>query len=192
MARILISLMAWPFLAVGKVVRCDREVLLASRCRAYPPDTPLAAPAMVAAISDSGTEVIQPSMIASDLDAYGRATLEDEQVSRATTTLARVAAKEWYGAGHIACSGKRARRISGLFARLTTTGVATAGKLPIPACWTLLPDHIQVSLLDLPAGSHRIVVRDESGDREMAQVQVEPGRLLVVPVRSFAIDQPVR
>ena len=159
---------------------------------AYPPDAPLAAPASVVALASDGSEVVQTGMIASDLDAYGRATLEDEQVSRATATLARVAAKQVAAQSISNAVEKEHGALAGFFARLTTTGVATASEVADTRCWTLLPDHIQVSLLDLPAGMHQILLRDESGDRQIADVNVQPGRLLVVPARSFALNQKVR
>ena len=71
------------------------------------------------------------------------------------------------------------------------TTVGTITEIADTRCWTLLPGHIELGLLDLPAGEHELTLLTADGRQAaLGTVTVTPGRLLVIPARSLT-DPPL-
>jgi hypothetical protein len=50
---------------------------------------------------------------------------------------------------------------------------------------SLLPDRVEAIILDLPPGAHSLSLQSGGVVAELGDVQVEPGVLTLVPVRTF-------
>jgi hypothetical protein len=129
--------------------------------------------------------------VLTDLDAYARATLKDDQPSVLAKTMIRTAAKQ----AAVAVSSHQveknnknkdgASQLLGLAVNLIGSTAMTLSEVADTRAWTTLPDHITGTLLDLPAGRYALTIETVLGPVECGGVLVEPGRVVVVPVRTF-------
>ena len=150
----------------------------------HAPDSPLAGPATITAGGRSRT-----GETVCDLDAYARSELKDHQPGVLLKTLIRVAAKQTLvalGAGTV----QRNNESSG--GELLSFGINLIGSALMTAtesadlrAWNTLPDHVEASLIDLPAGTHPVSISSFSGTQDLGTIRIEPGRLTLVSVRSM-------
>ncbi|MBA3936527.1 MAG: hypothetical protein H0X38_03620 [Planctomycetes bacterium] len=153
------------------------------------PDRVNPPPAAIRAIpAAGGSETIRTLEVVSDLDAYARATLKDEQPKLLVKTLIRAAAKQ-VAAGTV--THELTKRNDGLGEllgaglNLLTSAAATLSEVADTRSWSTLPDHIEARLLDLPAGSYALRLETTYGTVDLGTVKVPAGRLVVVPVRTY-------
>jgi hypothetical protein len=158
-------------------------------------DVPILPPGSVRAKpADGGSEVVQRLEVLSDLDAFARATLKDDQPGVLAKTMIRAAAKQ--AAVAVAShevekrTNNQTGQLLGFAVNLLGSTAATLSEVADTRAWTTLPDHINGTLLDLPAGRYAIVIDTVAGPVECGGVSVEPGRIVVVPVRTF--PEPLR
>lgn len=179
---------SWPVLPIpGEVVqKClapGGAAVIGFELPAHAPDTPLGIPASVTAGG-----VTHASEVVCDLDAYARATLKDDQPHVLLKTLLRVAAKQTLvalGAGAAHKQDGDSAQLLSFAINLVGSAIATATESADLRAWLTLPDHIEASLIDLPAGRHPVSISSSDGTRELGTVLVSPGRLTVVPIRTF-------
>jgi hypothetical protein len=131
-----------------------------------------------------GSEISRELEVVSDLDAYARATLKDEQPRLLVKTLIRATSKQVAG-GLLAHEAERRNELLGLAVNLLASTAATLSEVADTRAWTTLPDHIEATLVDLPAGSYSLAIDDRYGAINLGRVTVPEGRLVVVPVRTF-------
>ncbi len=149
----------------------------------HAPDSPWGIPATVTAGGISTA-----SEVVCDLDAYARSTLKDDQPHVLLKTLIRVAAKQTLvalGASAAHQGNNESAEILSFAINLVGSAVATATESADLRAWLTLPDHVEASLIDLPAGTHSVSIATANGPRDLGTVQVTPGRLTVVTIRSF-------
>lgn len=158
-------------------------------------DRPIAPPAVVRARPvGGGSEVTRGMEVLSDLDAFARATLKDEQPGVLAKTLIRATLKQ-VAAGQAAHEVEQeARRhheneatvqVLGLLTNLVGSTAATFSEVADTRAWTTLPDHIDGALLDLAPGHYALTLDTAYGPIECGGVTVEADRLVVVPIRTF-------
>ena len=149
----------------------------------HAPDLPIAQPAQLVVASEQ-SEIAIPLEVLSDLDAYARATLKDEQPAILIRTLLRTAAKQLIAAS----AANEAKKESPLWGALVGLGgslLMTASEVADLRGSLVLPNTIQGCLVDLPAGSHQLVL-EQAGQRILlGQVDIVPDELVILPVRSF-------
>ena len=149
----------------------------------HAPDTMLTSPASVTvgAVTGSG-EVL------CDLDAYARSTLKDAQPHVLLKTLLRVAVKQGAVAAGAYAAREQHNESSELLAfgiNLVGSALATATESADLRAWLTLPDHVEGTLIDVPAGAYPVTVTTPDGVQNIGTVQVTPGRVTLVPVRTF-------
>ena len=150
------------------------------------PDRPIAPPATARAKPTAGgSEITRTLEVVADLDAYARAALKDDQPELVAKTLIRAAAKQ-VAAGALSHEAKkRGGDLLGLAGNLVTSTAATLSEIADTRAWTMLPDHIEATLIDLPAGTYTLDLDTRSASLALGTVTVSAGRLVVVPVRTF-------
>ncbi len=134
-----------------------------------------------------------PLEVVSDLDAYARATLKDDQPKLLAKTIIRVVAKQVV-AGEASVQAKHAvggpaGQFVGAVVDLVGSGAATLSEIADIRAWTTLPNHIDATLIDLPAGTYNIELAREGASRPLGPVRIHPGQLVILPTRSF--PQPI-
>jgi hypothetical protein len=160
----------------------------------HPHDAPIDPPAMLDVQSSAGGEpFVRPLEVVSDLDAYARATLKDEQPALLTKTLIRAAAKQ--AAAAVAArtmqnQGGSAGQLLGFAVGLVGSTAATLSEVADTRSWTTLPDHIEACLVDVPVGTYSLHLDASYGTFAIGSVTVPAGRLVIVPVRSFPRPLP--
>ncbi len=173
-------------------------------------DKPIAQPATVRAKpAMGGAEVSRGMEVLSDLDAFARATLKDEQPGVLAKTMIRAVAKQ-VAAGALSHEAEQAARqkktgdakkdkenedtakLVGLVTNLFTSTAATLSEVADTRAWTTLPDHIEGALIDLPPGNYTLVLDTAYGPVECGGVTVQADRLVVVPIRTFPEPLPPR
>jgi hypothetical protein len=143
-----------------------------------------------------GSEVTRNLEVLSDLDAFARATLKDDQPRILAKTMIRAAAKQASVAvaAHEVEQRNRgadgAQQLLGMAVNLLGSTVATLSEVADTRGWTTLPDHIEGVLLDLPAGRYSLTLDTAYGPVECGGVSVEAERLVVVPIRTFPEPLP--
>ncbi|MFW5845315.1 MAG: hypothetical protein ACOCXJ_03725 [Planctomycetota bacterium] len=147
----------------------------------HPQDRPIPPPARV--LVDGGPA--RALQVVSDIDAYARATLKDAQPRLVTRILARTVVKQ----AAVAAAAEEVRKQHGAgWAALTqfvgSTGMTWSEVADLRA-WFLLPDHITATVIDVPAGRHRIRLEGPAGSCDLGSVSVPAGGLVVVPLRSM-------
>ena len=158
-----------------------------------PPGTVRARPA--GSTSNVG-DFAKPLEVLTDLDAYARATLKDDQPGVLAKTMIRTAAKQTAVAvaSHQVEKQNKDKdgvgQLLGLAVNLIGSAAMTFSEVADTRAWTTLPDHISGTLLDLPAGRYTLTIDTVLGPVECGGVIVEPGRVVVVPVRTF--PEPLR
>ena len=152
-------------------------------------DAPIYEPGTVSVSSSNGEINVQSQTeVVSDIDAYARATLKDEQPALFVKTFARAAAKQV--AAHIAAQEvAQEDPVGGFFARLVGSSVATATEVAdTRSCW-LMPNYISATLIDLPAGDYNIQLNHGGGTVNLGSVTVKPYRLIILPARTWVPNQ---
>ena len=149
-------------------------------------DQPIATPASVrvhrADGSDEGRHQLE---VVCDLDAYARATLKDDQPGVLAKTITRAVAKQ-VAAGALANEAKqRGGEGLGLIVNLLGSAAATFSEVADTRAWSSLPDHVEASLIDLPAGTYSLTLDSPYGPAELGPVTIAAGRTVVVPVRTL-------
>ncbi len=143
---------------------------------------PLAADSPLTPI-DADLEVV------SDVDAYARATLKDEQPKLLVKTLSRALSKQVLAAqGAVQTKkavGGAEGAVLGALVNLVGSATATVSESADTRAWTTLPDHVQAALIDVPAGKYSLELDTRYGVVPLGPVTVREGQLLVVPSRTF-------
>ncbi len=154
-------------------------------------DTPIPPPG----VAVFGTEE-QSLTVASDFDAYARSTLKDLQPGVLTKTMARVLTKH-IAAAVAGAALKEATKdqgvggqLLGIFGGLAAHAVASASESADTRHWGLLPDRVEASLAVVPAGKLRVAIRQANGSKELGDINVPAGRLVIVPCRTFPNPMP--
>ncbi len=152
-------------------------------------DHPVPEPAVVEACSVAGGHRLRERLqVVSDLDAYARVTLKDEQPRILIRTLIRGLTKQ----AAVAAGAEATKKHGGKHAGLAAYGVNVLGSIAMSLTEladvrsaNLLPDRIEALLIDAPAGAHDLVLHTALGTLELGRVRVPAGRLIVVPARTF-------
>lgn len=144
-----------------------------------------AAPARVQIIDQTDARAVHVELeTVSDLDAYARATLKDEQRALFLKTFARVAAKQ-IAAAAAAKAAEEENPGSGFLVKLFGSAIATATEVADTRSWWLLPNHISASLIDVETGDYDVELSYEGGTIHLGSVKVPAGRVVIVPVRTI-------
>jgi hypothetical protein len=192
---------------IGKAIAPGGAAFMGFAIPVHAKDKPIPLPASVRARpATGGSEVTRGMEVLSDLDAFARATLKDEQPGVLAKTMIRAVAKQ-VAAGQLSREAEQAVRhksgdpvkdkqnedaakLVGLVTNLFTSTAATLSEVADTRAWTTLPDHIEGALLDLPPGQYTLTLDTAYGPVECGGVTVEPGRLVVVPIRTFPEPLP--
>ncbi len=134
----------------------------------------------------------EPLSIASDLDAYARATLKHEQPRQVAKTLARLVAKQ----AAVAVTARSVKEANtsdsgaalALAINLIGSALMTYTEQADIRAWSTLPRQVEAVLVALPAGEHRLTLETPRGPVALPAVTVTPGRLSLLPVRTFSRD----
>lgn len=151
----------------------------------HEPDIP--APGM-ATVTAGG--VSRTGEVVCDLDAYARSRLKDDQPGVLLKTLIRVAAKQSLVALGSHAAGKSNSGEADLLAfgiNLIGSAIATATESADLRAWNTLPNLVEASLIDLPAGTHPVSLTTASGTHDLGPVRIDPGRLTLVSVRTMPL-----
>jgi len=154
-------------------------------------DAPVPPPATASLVAHSGGRRADvPLEVCSDLDAYARATLKDQQPKVLMRTLFRTLVKQGAVAGAAEAIRRRNPKDGGH--RLLAGAVNLVGSIAMSATEnadcrsvTLLPDRVEAALVDCPAGGYNLTLQTPAGPVDCGPVTVPAGRLVVVPVRTF-------
>ena len=153
-------------------------------------EIPVHAPDNTNASSASVTvgDVTRSGEVVCDLDAYARSRLKDDQPHVLLKTLLRVAVKQ----ASVAIGSRAVReqhsQNSELLAfaiNLAGSALATATESADLRAWLTLPNHVEGTLIDVPAGSYPVTMSSSEGTQNLGTVQVTPGRITLVPIRTF-------
>jgi hypothetical protein len=137
-----------------------------------------------ASVTVDGSRVVDLG-VASDLDAYARATLKDGQVRLFLKSLTRVIAKQVAVAASAEEVEKKNGAGWGWLTRLVGSTAMTMTEVADVRAWFLLPDHIEATLIDVPAGAHELRLNSPIGEVDLGSVTVPAGRLVIVPTRTL-------
>jgi hypothetical protein len=150
----------------------------------HAPDAPIPGPATITVGGRSRT-----GETVCDLDAYARSELKDHQPALLLKTLLRVAAKQTLvalGAGAVHHNNESSGgELLAFGINLIGSALMTATESADLRAWNTLPDHIEASLIDLPAGTYPVSISSFTGTQDLGSVRIEPGRLTLVSVRSM-------
>ena len=148
-------------------------------------DQPVAEPAQVTVASaDGAVNIHAQTEVVSDLDAYARATLKDEQPALFVKTFARATAKQV--AAHVAAQQLAEEDpVAGFFGRLVGSSIATATEVADTRAWWLMPNYISATLIDLPAGEYHVQLDHSGGNVDLGQVTVKEHQLIILPARTL-------
>lgn len=175
---------------VRKIIAPGGAAFMGFAIPVHIPDQPIATPATVRVQKADGGDAGRHQLeVVCDLDAYARATLKDDQPGVLAKTIIRAAAKQ-AAAGALANEAKqRGGEGLGLIVNLLGSTAATLSEIADTRAWTSLPDHVEATLIDLPAGTYSLTLDSPYGPAELGPVTVAAGRTVVVPVRT--LPQPV-
>lgn len=188
---------------IGKAVAPGGAAFMGFALPVHAKDRPIPLPANVRAKpAMGGKEIVSGMEVLSDLDAFARATLKDEQPGVLAKTMIRAVAKQVAAAQTAREVEQAAKRSSkhddgtaqalGLLTNLFTSTAATLSEVADTRAWTTLPGHIEGALLDLPPGNYTLTLDTAYGPVECGGVTVEADRLVVVPIRTFPEPLPPR
>ena len=138
----------------------------------------------------------QPMVVAADFDAYARATLKDLQPGVLTKTLTRTFVK--HIAAEVVAAGMRegakdqgaGAQVGAWLVGLGAHAAASASEAADTRHWGLLPNRVEASLAIVPAGKLRVAIRQADGSKELGDITVPAGRLVIVPTRTFPNPVP--
>lgn len=158
-------------------------------------DAPIPAPGSVTVDT---TQV--PLAVVADIDAYARATLKDRQPSILAKTLTRVFIKHITaiiaekameaGAKNKDGSEDPGKKLAAKLLGTTSHAAASASESADTRHWALLPDRVEASLITAPAGKHHVSISTAAGTRDLGEITVPAGRLVIVPARTFPHPVP--
>ena len=161
----------------------------------HAPDTILPDPGRVLISGGGPGATTQQSVdleVVSDLDAYARATLKDEQPTLLIKTITRALLKQAVAAGAAQgvkeTVGKQDQALGDLLAfaiNLGGSAAATATENADIRAWTTLPDHIEAALVDLPAGSYALDLDTREGIVPLGPVTIRANEMTIIPTRTF-------
>lgn len=124
--------------------------------------------------------------VVSDLDAYARATLKDEQPRLLAKTITRAVAKQIVVGGAAEAAKKSpGGPLLAAVVDLVGSTAATVSEVADLRAWTTLPDHIEGTLIDLPAGSYSLEIESSYGTRPLGTVHIPVGQLVITSTRTF-------
>lgn len=143
-----------------------------------------------------GERMLQDSVV-DDVTAHARTCFDDHRVRTYITIITRtvvklVGTRQAIGAA-VPVERDRNGQPKNVGAELlrdvlwgiTSFGV-TASEQADTRCWTLLPDRIAATVIDLPAGTHPLALRRADGvSVPLGTVRIRPGGLAIVTARSF-------
>jgi hypothetical protein len=154
-------------------------------------DSPIPPPGLAVFGTDE-----QPLTVTADFDAFARATLKDLQPGVLTKTMTRVLTKH-LAAAVAAAAAKEATKDQGaggqLFGALVGLAAhagASASEAADTRHWGLLPDRVESSFAVVPAGKIRVAIRQANGSKELGDINVPAGRLVIIPCRTFPNPMP--
>lgn len=134
--------------------------------------------------------------VAADVERQVRTCYDDHRARRLITIITRtvaklVAVRQGLGAAVPVERRNGQRKAEAEFLRDVLWGLGslavTASEQADTRCWSLLPDRIAAAAIDLPAGRRRLAIqRSDGGVQDLGEVDVRPGRLLIVGARTFA------
>lgn len=194
---------------IGKAVAPGGAAFMGFAIPVHAKDKPIPQPAQVRVRSAMGGNDITSGMeVLSDLDAFARATLKDEQPGVLAKTMIRAVAKQ-VAAGQLSHEVEEGARkksndpkkdqenkdiaqVLGLVTNLFASTAATLSEVADTRAWTTLPGHIEGALIDLPPGNYTLVLDTAYGQIECGGVTVQADRLVVVPIRTFPEPLPPR
>ena len=133
-------------------------------------------------------DVTRSGEVVCDLDAYARSRLKDDQPQVLLKTLLRVAVKQAaVGIGSRAVREQHGQNSELLAFAINLAGsaLATATESADLRAWLTLPNHVEGTLIDVPAGSYPVTMSSSEGTQNLGTVQVTPGRITLVPIRTF-------
>lgn len=156
----------------------------------HAPDTQLAETAHSLIPHNDTQHLDVPLQVLSDLDAYARATLKDEQPLTLIRALTRTAVKQLAAILAAREAEKEGGQLAGFLVGLTGSSLATWSEVADVRGALLLPDTIQGSLIDLPAGKHHLQLSSAGQMVDLGEINVPAGRLVIVPVRGFPNPPP--
>lgn len=161
-------------------------------------DRPIPPPARVV-VRNTGAatgEITSTMEVVSDLDAYARATLKDQQPGIVFKTITRALAKQVVAAAATKAvthsndpNKSTGNALLGAAVNLLTSTAATLSETADIRAWTTLPDHIEASLIDLPPGTWSVTVDPGHEAVTVATATVRPGCVTIIPVRTFPVGQ---
>ena len=149
----------------------------------HAPDNPNGFPASVTV-----GDITRAGEVVCDIDAYARSRLKDDQPKVLLKTLLRVAAKQAAVAIGAHAVREQHNQNSDLLAfaiNLAGSALATATESADLRAWLTLPDHVEGTLIDVPAGTYPVSMSSPEGTQNLGMVQVTPGRITLVPIRTF-------
>ena len=194
---------------IGKAVAPGGAAFMGFAIPVHAKDRPITQPATVRVRpAMGGNDIASPMEVLSDLDAFARATLKDEQPGVLAKTMIRAIAKQ-VAAGQLSREveqgarkksgdpekdkqNKEVAQVLGLVTNLFASTAATLSEVADTRAWTTLPDHIEGALIDLPPGNYTLVLDTAYGPVECGGVTVQADRLVVVPIRTFPEPLPPR
>ena len=149
----------------------------------HAPDSSLPTPSSVTV-----GDVTRTGEVVCDLDAYARSRLKDDQPHVLLKTLVRVAVKQAtvaVGAHAVHDQHNQNSELLAFVINLAGSALATATESADLRAWLTLPDHVEATLIDVPAGSYPVTMSSSEGTQNLGTVQVTPGRITLVPIRTF-------
>lgn len=188
---------------IGKAVAPGGAAFMGFALPVHAKDKPIPLPGNVRAKpAMGGMEIVSGMEVLSDLDAFARATLKDEQPGVLAKTMIRAIAKQ-VAAGQTAREVEQAAKRNnkddngtaqalGLLTNLFASTAATLSEIADTRAWTTLPSHIEGTLIDLPPGNYTLTLDTAYGPVECGGVTIEADRLVVVPIRTFPEPLPPR
>ena len=136
--------------------------------------------------------VIERLEVVSDLDAYARATLKDEQPRLLAKTIIRAVTKQIVAAeaavqAKKAVGGGEEGAVVETVVNLFGSAAATISETADTRAWTTLPNHVEAALVDLPAGRYSVEIENAYGDHPDGTFDVRAGQVTIVPARTYPI-----
>jgi len=140
-----------------------------------------------------GQEPVEARLeVVSDLDAYARATLKDEQPRLLAKTIIRAVTKQIIAAeaavqAKKAVGGGEGGAVVETVVNLFGSAAATISETADTRAWTTLPNHVEAALVDLPAGRYSVEIENAYGSSPDGTFEVRPGQVTIIPARTYPI-----
>ena len=127
----------------------------------------------------------------SDVEEHARTCFNDHRGRRLATIIARtagklIAARQGIGAIQVDGRDSSEARVLRDVLWFLTSALVTASEQADTRCWTLLPNRVAATLVHIPAGMRSLgIVHADGVSRHLGRINVRPGQLAIVCVRSF-------